>query len=581
MLPSGAVEEEEEEAQGPRKHTKKKKKKDRATAAKKKKQKKKEEEEEEEEEEDHHQQQQQQEQEEHEEEEEEESVDPDLVLLRGIFKLKKKSHDVLLTRTRLTWTPIVPETPTGQSTVVRSGALLLKDVFAVRVKRRRAAGQQTGGAVLGLALFCGRRRGRRLEEETLHLNNASVEHTHTWFNTVKELLAASKRPRSLKVLINPCSHKKEAVHIYRAHVAPLFKMADIHTDITITEKKGHALSVLKECKLDEFDGLVCVGGDGSVAEVCHALVLRAQLDAGSPETPERATLPLGIIPAGSTDVVSCSVHGVRDPVTAALHIILGHLQQVDMCSFSSLGRLVRFGFSAMFGFGGRSLALAEKKRWMSSSRRREYALVKTLAKLRPEECELSFLPAKKTDGNLSEQRDQDPDPDPDPDPEPGETEGEESWTTNQGLYLSISIMSIPCLSPHVPRGLAPNTRLANGSAALIAVGNTSRSEFIRHLKRFSSSSGQFSFSFVEAHAVSAVRLRPRALTGWPEEENEEEGESKSTPIIQSERAFPWNIDGELVEIANEVLVRVHPGLITLYGEDVDEAEEPIVSCSCI
>lgn len=30
--------------------------------------------------------------------------------------------------------------------------------------------------------------------------------------------------------------------------------------------------------------------------------------------------------------------------------------------------------------------------------------------------------------------------------------------TNQGLYLSISIMSIPCLSPHAPQGLAPNTR---------------------------------------------------------------------------------------------------------------------------
>lgn len=32
--------------------------------------------------------------------------------------------------------------------------------------------------------------------------------------------------------------------------------------------------------------------------------------------------------------------------------------------------------------------------------------------------------------------------------------------------------------------------LANGSAALIAVGNTSRSEFIKHLKRYNSSSGQ-------------------------------------------------------------------------------------------
>uniref|UniRef100_A0A3P9NAG8 Ceramide kinase-like n=1 Tax=Poecilia reticulata TaxID=8081 RepID=A0A3P9NAG8_POERE len=245
----------------------------------------------------------------------------------------------------------------------------------------------------------------------------------------------------------------------------------------------------------------------------------------------RAALPLGIIPAGSTDVVSCSVHGVRDPVTAALHVVLGHLQQVDMCSFSSSSQLVHFGFSAMFGFGGRSLARAEKKRWMSSSRRREYAVVKTLARLRPEDCQLSFLPAKSS-------------------------ERKESWMTNQGLYLSISVMSIPCLSPHAPQGLAPNTSLDNGSASLIAVGNASRSEFIKHLKKYSSSSGQFSFPFVETHSVSAVRIRPRSLIGWSEEESEDEGDSKNTPIIQSERAaLPWNIDGELVEIANEVLIR--------------------------
>ncbi|XP_031725927.1 ceramide kinase-like protein [Anarrhichthys ocellatus] len=539
----------EEELQGEqRDSTKKKKKKEKRSAKKKKK---------EEEE--------KREEEQVEEEEEEEDENSECVMLRGIFKLGKKSHDVLLTRTRLTWIPITPETPTAEVCVLQPGVLQLRDVFAVKVKRRRAAGQQSGGPVLGVALFCCRRRGGRLEEETLHLHNTSAEHTRTWYNTLKKLLTeSSSRPRYLKVFINPSSHKKEAVHIYREHVAPLFKMADVRTDITVTERKGHALSVMKECKLDEYDGVVCVGGDGSVAELCHALVLRAQLDADSPEKPVKPLLPLGIIPAGSTDVVSCSVHGVRDPVTAALHIVLGHLQQVDMCSFSSLGQLVCFGFSAMFGFGGRSLARAEKKRWMPSSRRREYALVKTLARLRPEDCQLSFLPAKKSN------RDQDP-----------ESEVEESWTTNQGLYLSISIMSIPCLSPHAPRGLAPNTSLANGSAALIAVGNTSRSEFIKHLKRYSSSSGQFSFSFVETQVVSAVRICPRSLIGWSEEESEEEGESKTSPIIQSEgAAFPWNIDGELVEIANEVLVRVHPQLITLYGEEVNEAEST-VSCSCI
>nr|XP_046259996.1 ceramide kinase-like protein isoform X1 [Scatophagus argus] len=503
---------------------------------------------------------------------EEKEEQSECVVLRGIFRLGKKSHDVLLTRTRLTWTPITPENPTGEVCVLQPGVVLLQDVFAVKVKRRRAVGQQSGGPVLGVALFCCRRRGKRLEEDTLHLHNASSEHTHTWYNTLKELLTGfSSRPRYLKVFINPSSHKKEAVHIYREHVAPLFKMADVRTDITVTERKGHALSVMKECKLDEYDGVVCVGGDGSVAELCHAMVLRAQLDADSPEKPVKPVLPLGIIPAGSTDVVSCSVHGVRDPVTAALHIVLGHLQQVDMCSFSSLGQVVRFGFSAMFGFGGQSLARAEKKRWMPSSRRREYALVKTLARLRPEDCQLSFLPAKKSN-SLFEQREQDQD---------SESGGEESWTTNQGQYLSISIMSIPCLSPHTPQGLAPNTSLANGSAALIAVGNTSRSEFVKHLKRYSSSSGQFSFSFVETHDVSAVRIRPQLLIGWSEEESEEESESKNSPIIQSEGAtFPWNIDGELVEMANEVFVRVHPQLITLYGEEVGEAEST-VSCSCI
>lgn len=44
--------------------------------------------------------------------------------------------------------------------------------------------------------------------------------------------------------------------------------------------------------------------------------------------------------------------------------------------------------------------------------------------------------------------------------------GEESWTTIQGLYLSISVMSIPCLSPVIPRGLAPNTRYTGVWCAL-------------------------------------------------------------------------------------------------------------------
>jgi len=39
---------------------------------------------------------------------------PDEPIVRGIFQIGKKSHDVVLTATRVTWTPIQPETPTGE-----------------------------------------------------------------------------------------------------------------------------------------------------------------------------------------------------------------------------------------------------------------------------------------------------------------------------------------------------------------------------------------------------------------------------------------------------------------------------------
>ncbi|KAL2081294.1 hypothetical protein ACEWY4_023147 [Coilia grayii] len=297
-----------------------------------------------------------------------------------------------------------------------------------------------------------------------------------------------QRPKSLKVFVNPMSHKKEALRIYMDEVAPLFKLADIDADLTVTERKGHALSVLQECLLEKYDGVVCVGGDGSVAEVAHGLLLRAQMDAGrdtdSIFTPVQAALPLGIIPAGSTDIVACSVHGRRHVVTAALHIIMGHRQPVDVCSFSSLGRLLRFGFSAMFGFGGHVLAFAERNRWMPPSQRREFALIKMLAHLKPEDCELSFLPLKPTSDGTQEQRKMGSRKD------VRDTDDGGSWQTTQGLFLNISIMAIPCLCSMAPRGLAPNTRLNNGSMALILARNTSRSDFVKHLKRYNSVNNQ-------------------------------------------------------------------------------------------
>uniref|UniRef100_A0A452R2Q7 Ceramide kinase C-terminal domain-containing protein n=2 Tax=Ursus americanus TaxID=9643 RepID=A0A452R2Q7_URSAM len=136
-------------------------------------------------------------------------------------------------------------------------------------------------------------------------------------------------------------------------------------------------------------------------------------------------------------------------------------------------------------------------------------------------------------------------------------------------------MAIPCLCSVAPRGLAPTTRLNNGSMALIVARNTSRPEFIKHLKRYASVKNQFSFPFVETYTVGEVKVRPRSNSGYNPEE--EDGRHAAAP----EEGFPWNVDGDLMEAWSEVQVKLHPRLINLYGGSMEEMNDSKVTCNCL
>uniref|UniRef100_F7FUD1 Ceramide kinase like n=1 Tax=Macaca mulatta TaxID=9544 RepID=F7FUD1_MACMU len=375
----------------------------------------------------------------------------------------------------------------------------LKDIFSVKLKRRWSVKQQRSGTLLGITLFiCLKKEQNKLKNSTLDLINLSEDHCDIWFRQFKKILAGfPNRPKSLKILLNPQSHKKEATQVYYQKVEPLLKLAGIKTDVT-----------------------------------------------------------------GSTNVLAHSLHGVPHVITATLHIIMGHVELVDVCTFSTAGKLLRFGFSAMFGFGGRTLALAEKYRWMSPNQRRDFAVVKALAKLKAEDCEISFLPFNSSD-DVQERRAQGS----------PKSDCNDQWQMIQGQFLNVSIMAIPCLCSVAPRGLAPNTRLNNGSMALIIARNTSRPEFIKHLKRYASVKNQFNFPFVETYTVEEVKVHPRNNTGVydPEEEEDE---------TASENCFPWNVDGDLMEVASEVHIRLHPRLISLYGGSMEEINDSKVTSNC-
>uniref|UniRef100_A0A5F8H538 Ceramide kinase like n=1 Tax=Monodelphis domestica TaxID=13616 RepID=A0A5F8H538_MONDO len=421
------------------------------------------------------------------------------ILQRGIFEIDGRSCDVVLSNSALRWRPIQPERPAAPAAgnskcdfLSKEEFIELKDVFSVKLKWRRSAKQQKGGTLLGITLFlCMKKEQNKLKDYTLNLNNISEDHCASWAKHLKKILTEfSNRPKSLKVLINPRSHKKEATHVYYEHVEPLLKLAEIKTDVT-----------------------------------------------------------------SSTNVLAHSLYGVTHIVTATLHIIMGHMQPVDVCTFSSTGKFLRFGFSAIFGFGGKTLAWAEKHRWMPPNQRKDFALIKTLASLKPEDCEISFLPTEVSQDSEEASRN-----------EYGTTESdcENQWQKVQGHFLNISVMSIPhLLSPGV---LVPNTRLNSGSLALILTRNTSRPEFVKHLKRYASFKNQLNFPFVETFTVTEVKIQPRNNSGYNTGDVEFHGTS-------SENNYPWNVDGDLMEVASEVHIKVHPQLIKLFGGNQEEMND--------
>ncbi|XP_078459156.1 ceramide kinase-like protein isoform X1 [Lampetra planeri] len=544
-----------------------------------------------------------------------------LLLLRGIFTIGGKSCDVELRGRALSWSPIVPEAMPGPASAAPAAAgageapaeewLDLKDVFAVKLKRRRSAGQTKGGTLLGITLFVCRRRQRghsrlgaagpaghdegKLKEQPLHLGNSSEDHCQTWFYRIRAVLSGfPERPRRLLVFVNPQSHRKEAPELFASRVEPLFKLADIGTHLIVTEREGHALAELQTCDLTGFDGVVCVGGDGTVAEVVNGLLLRAQRDVGTdPDgafTPAPTHLPIGIIPAGSTDVVAFSMHGTSHAATASLHIILGHLLPVDVCSLAVRGRLLRFGFSAMLGFGGRSLAIAERHRWMPPNQRRDFAVLKALASLRPVDCEIGFLPASEgASGQTAEGaralKRWDSSAKIPGGAQVGAT-GEDAsgplWLHTSGDFLNVTVAAVPCRCAVAPRGLAPDTLLDDGSMSLIAVRSTTRAHFVKYLKRFGSSKAQPNPPFVDSMAVQAVRVTPR---GHPSGEDGSsrwgDGEGETAGAATDGRCF-WNVDGVLLEETGEVHIRVHTRLVTLYGCSLGhDDEDAAMKCNCL
>ncbi|XP_061391572.1 ceramide kinase [Musca vetustissima] len=239
---------------------------------------------------------------------------------------------------------------------------------------------------------CNRWHIRRL---TLHNKDPYI--VAKWYDNLQNLLQnlRQKRAKRLLVFINPYGGRKMGLQIYERSCKSTFQLAGIDASCIITQRANQIRDILMSHDLTPFDAVCCVGGDGTVAEMINGLIMRSMQDAGvclrRPENIPKPSLPVGIIPAGSTDTVAYSLHGTSDPQTAAIHLVLGRKRGLDVCSIRNTDGIIRFFASTMgYGYLGDVAAKSEKYRWMGT-KRYEYTGVKSFLLNRGYEAEVKIL----------------------------------------------------------------------------------------------------------------------------------------------------------------------------------------------
>lgn len=161
------------------------------------------------------------------------------------------------------------------------------------------------------------------------------------------------------LIINPNSGKKKGLKIFES-IKPVLDKNKINYELIQTKRIGHAISISNKLKIEDYDGLIMIGGDGTFHEIVSGIMNRK----------DQKKIPIGVIPGGSGN--SFLYHLRKDPKATLKEIIKFKKRYIDVIQVKTKNNL--FYSINLVGWGlitdvGKN---SEKYRWLGTSR---YTLV--------------------------------------------------------------------------------------------------------------------------------------------------------------------------------------------------------------
>lgn len=138
--------------------------------------------------------------------------------------------------------------------------------------------------------------------------------------------------KNLLFIYNPKAGKGK-IKKYLFDIIDIFTRAEYSLTVSPTMYPGDAHNITKQCDKDQYDLIVCSGGDGTLNDVVAGMVQCEK------------KIPIGYIPAGSTNDFAHSLGISNDMVTAAEDILKGKTFSCDVGRFNDQA----FVYIAAFG----------------------------------------------------------------------------------------------------------------------------------------------------------------------------------------------------------------------------------------
>lgn len=167
------------------------------------------------------------------------------------------------------------------------------------------------------------------------------------------------------IIINPNSGTKNSIHVFNSIVAPELKKRGHTFDSHFTEYQHHAEEIISKANLKDIDGILILGGDGTMHEAVNGLLKRDEI----------RDIPIGLLPAGSGNSL---LHDIgKFDIKTTLNKILNHnTQTIDILKITS-SDMIYYSINLVgWGMVNEIGILAEKMRWMGPIRYNVSSIIK-------------------------------------------------------------------------------------------------------------------------------------------------------------------------------------------------------------